>query len=152
MTLSKLIASLETFDDDHATGAVEALIAAGGPAVEPLCGLLTVQEMLRRGNFSNSERLHHILKALTGLADPRAWQPALELFVALDEHARTHPDWVEVEGGNPNYNGSLLALYSFARRIDPARSQPLPALDRFEEFVAARARVRDEVVAALARA
>lgn len=144
---TSLVSQLETFDDDKATDAVEALISMGAGAAPALRELLCLDGMTRRDDCDNGERLYYVLKALRGIGDAAAWRPALRCYLDLDAYARADAAWGE--GGNPNYNSSLKELLAFAKTINPSACASLPALASFDAYIAARSSLRSPIEALL---
>lgn len=136
-TIEKSLQTLaNTYDDEIANRAVEALVRVGADAVDPLCALLRVEALDDPStDCDNSERLSYALKALAQIGDNKALSRAATFYVELERHA--------VARGKSHYNASLLHLLKFMKRTDAGAAAQLSSvdLDDWDVFVASRPRI-----------
>lgn len=107
-----------TRDDDVATSAVEELVSLGAPAIEPLCGLLSVDALTEKNaKCEPGERLYYATKALRLIGDKAAVDPVLRAYISIEAATAERPFLTR----------HLTTLLTLARKLDPARTASLPA-------------------------
>ena len=105
-------------DDDVATSAVEELVSLGAPAIEPLCGLLSVDALTEKNaKCEPGERLSYATKALRLIGDKAAVDPVLRAYVSIEAATAERPFLAR----------HLKTLLTLSRTLDPARTESLPA-------------------------